>query len=141
MIRDRRLVEIMRNITKAIAIAAMLAFPVASFAAQAPAPAAKKQAAAPAAKAEKPAMAKKVATKSASGTVKSISDSSLVITKGSGAKAMDETFSVTASTAKKGTIETGSKVSVRYTEDGANKVATAISAAAMKSGKAKAAKK
>jgi hypothetical protein len=127
----------MRNLTKAIALAAMLAIPAVSFAGQAapaaPAPAAAKKA--PAAKAEKPAAAKKVATKSASGTVKSISDSSLVITKGSGAKATDETFTVNASTAKKGTIETGSKVSVRYTVDGANKVATAITAAAPKSAK------
>ena len=130
----------MRNITKAIALAAMLAFPVASFAAQAapPAPAAsKKQAApaAPAAKAEKPAASKKVSTKSASGTVKSISDTSLVITKGSGAKAMDETFTVNASTAKKGTIETGAHVSVHYTEEGTTKTATAITASAAKGAK------
>ena len=129
----------MRNLTKAMALAAMLAFPVATFA-QTPAPAAKTQKApapAPAAKAEKaPAAAsKKVATKSASGTVKSISDSQLVITT-AGKTPKDETFAVNASTAKKGTIEAGSHVSVRYTQEGTTMTATAISAAAPKATKA-----
>src|SRR3974390_2526254 len=78
----------MRNITKVIPIAAMLAFPVASFAQTAPAAPAKSTATKPA------ASSKKVATKSASGTVKSVSDSQLVITKGKGKSAKDETFVV-----------------------------------------------
>jgi hypothetical protein len=101
----------------------MLAFPVASFAQTAPA--------APA----KATSTKKVATKSASGVVKSVSDSQLVITHGSGKSAKDETFVVNASTTKTGTIETGSKVSVHYTQDGTTMTATAIGAAAPKAAK------
>ena len=112
----------MRNLTKAIAIAAMLAFPVATFAQTTPAPA--KQTKSAAAKSEK--ATKKVATKTASGTVKSISDSQLVITKGSGKSAKDETFTVNASTTKDGTIETGSKVSVHYTSEGGTMTATNV---------------
>jgi len=122
----------MRNIMKAAAIAAMLAFPVASFAQNAPAPAAK----APAPKAEKAEKpAKKPATKSAHGVVKSVSDSQLVITAGSGKSAKDETFVVNASTTKTGTVEAGAKVSVHYTMDGTNMVATAITASAPKASK------
>lgn len=117
----------MRNLTKAVAIAAMLAFPIASFAQTAPAPAAKSP---KAEKSEK--MSKKVATKTAKGTVKSVSDTQLVITSGSGKSAKDETFVVNASTTKTGTIETGSKVSVHYTMDGSNMVASAITASAAK---------
>jgi hypothetical protein len=123
----------MRNLTKVMALAAILAFPAMTFA-QTPAPAAKTQKAP--AKAEKPAATtKKVASKSASGTVKSISDSQLVITT-SGKTPKDETFAVNASTEKKGTIETGSHVSVRYTQDGTNMTATAINASAPKATKA-----
>ena len=119
----------MRNIMKAVAIAAMLAFPVASFAQTAPAA----KAPAKAEKAEKPA--KKPATKSASGVVKSVSDTQLVITHGSGKSAKDETFVVNASTTKTGTVEAGAKVSVHYTMDGTNMVATAITASAPKASK------
>jgi hypothetical protein len=104
----------------------MLAFPVASFAQTAPA--------APA-KAEK--TAKKVASHATSGVVKSVSDSQLVITHGSGKSAKDETFVVNASTTKTGTIETGSKVSVHYTSEGSTMTATAIAAAAPKAPKKK----
>ena len=116
----------MRNLTKAIAIAAMLAFPVATFAQTAPAAPAAKQT-----KSEK-SSTKKVASKTTTGTVKSVSDSQLVITHGSGAKAKDETFAVNASTTKTGTIETGSKVSVHYTTEGSTMTATAITASAGK---------
>jgi hypothetical protein len=121
----------MRNITKAVALAAMLAIPAVSFAGQAAAAPKKTTAAQPAAKAEKPKKAAAVASHTTSGTVKSISDSQLVITKG-GKKAVDETFVVNASTTKTGTIETGSKVSVHYTKDGSTMTATAISAAPAK---------
>jgi ribosomal protein S1 len=116
-----------------MALAAVLVFPAVTFA-QTAAPAAK----APAQKAEKaPAAAsKKVASHSASGTVKSISDSQLVITT-SGKTPKDETFVVNASTAKKpAMIETGAHVSVRYTQEGTTMTATAISAAAPKATKA-----
>ena len=121
----------MRNITKAIAIAAMLAFPVASFAQTAPAAPAAKQAAPAAPKAEK--SAKKVASHTTKGTVKSVSDSQLVITHGSGKSAKDETFAVNASTTKTGTVETGAKVQVHYTTEGSTMTATSISASAPKS--------
>src|SRR6516165_8815994 len=122
----------MRNIMKAAAIAAMLAFPAASFAQNAPAPAAK----APAPKAEKAEKpAKKPATKSAHGVVKSVSDSQLVITAGSGKSAKDETFVVNASTTKTGTIETGAKVQVHYTSEGGTMTATSIAASAQKAAK------
>ena len=121
----------MRNLMKAVAIAAVLAFPVATLAQTAPA--AKAQAPA-AAKAEKPA--KKPATKSAHGVVKSVSDSQLVISSGKGKSAKDETFVVNASTTKTGTVETGATVSVHYTMDGTNMVASAINASAAKPAKA-----
>jgi len=123
----------MRNITKAIAIAAMLAFPVASFAQTAPAAPAAKQAAPAAPKAEK--SAKKVASHTTKGTVKSVSDSQLVITAGSGKSAKDETFVVNASTTKTGTIETGAKVQVHYTSEGGTMTATSIAASAQKAAK------
>jgi hypothetical protein len=127
----------MRNLTKAIAIAAMLAFPVASFAQTAPAAPAAKQSAT---KTEKSA-SKKVATKTTTGTVKSVSDSQLVITHGSGKSAKDETFAVNASTTKTGTVETGSKVSVHYTTEGSAMTATAITASAPKAAKSSTTKK
>lgn len=123
----------MRNLTKAVALAAILAFPTVSFAGQAAATAPAKQtkSAAKTEKSEK-AATKKVATKTATGTVKSVSDTQLVITKGSGKSAKDETFVVNASTTKTGTVETGSKVSVRYTSEGGTNTATAITASAPK---------
>jgi hypothetical protein len=125
----------MRNLTKAVALAAMLAFPVATFAAQAAsaAPAKQTKSATKAEKSEK--SSKKVATKSTSGTVKSVSDTQLVITKGSGKAAKDETFVVNSSTTKTGTVEAGSKVSVRYTSEGGTMTATAITASTPKAAK------
>lgn len=107
----------MRTITTA-ALVAMLAIPGAAFATQA----------ATAKKAAAPAKATAVAKHTTSGTVKSSSDSSLVISKGG----KDQTFVVNASTEKKGTLDTGAKVTVHYTMDGTNMVATAITAAPAK---------
>ena len=107
----------MRTITTA-ALVAMLAIPGAAFATQATT--AKKAAA--------PAKSTAVAKHTTSGTVKSSSDSSLVISKGG----KDQTFVVNASTEKKGTLDTGAKVTVHYTMDGTNMVATAITAAPAK---------
>jgi hypothetical protein len=108
----------MIKVTKAAILAVALAVPVAAFAAQADAkkPAAKKEHAA--------------ASHSTAGTVKSSSDTQLVITKGSGKAAKDETFTVNASTKKDGDIATGAHVTVMYTMDGTNMVATSIKAAA-----------
>ena len=132
----------MRTITKAAALVAMLSIPSAAFAIQATAaPAAPKKSAAakpatqPAAKKEAaPKKAAAVAKHTTSGTVKSSSDTSLVITKAG----KDQTFVVNASTEKKGTIDTGAKVTVHYTLDGKNMVATAITVAPAKAaGKSK----
>jgi len=81
-----------------------------------------------------PATAKKEATKTAtkaapthatSGVVKSVDDSTLVITKG-GKKPEDMTFMLNANTHKEGAVAAGAPVSVRYHEDGKTHVATAV---------------
>jgi len=131
----------MRTFTKAAAFVAMIAIPGAAFAAQATAPAAKKAAAtqpaakaAPAAKKEAPAKkAAAVANKTTAGTVKSSSASSLVISKGG----KDQTFVLNATTETKGTLETGAHVTVHYTVDGKNMVATAITVQPVKAAKGK----
>src|SRR5215471_19105025 len=102
----------MRTLTKAAILAVALSVPMAAFAAQGSA----KKSSSTAAK--KPA----VASHTTSGVVKSVSDTSLVITKGT----KDETFVVNASTKKDGTIETGAKVTVAYTTDGHEMTATSI---------------
>ena len=119
----------MLKVTKAAVLAVALAVPVAAFAAQADMkkPAAKKEHA--------------VVSHTTSGTVKSSSDTQLVITKGSGKSAKDETFAVNASTKKEGDVATGAKVTVAYTMDGTNMVATSVHAAAPHAAKKPAAKK
>ena len=95
------------RILKAAAIVAMLAaVPAAAFAQST----------------KTPAKAASVASHTTSGTVKSATDSSLVISKGG----KDQTFAVSASTEKKGAVETGAHVTVHYTMEGKNMVATAI---------------
>jgi hypothetical protein len=112
----------MRTFLKAAAFAAMIAVPVAGFA-----QAAQKKTTTHEAK----STSAKVATHTTAGVVKSSTDSSLVITKGG----KDETFVVNSSTQKTGTLDTGSHVSVHYTMDGKNMVATAISAQPAKAAK------
>jgi hypothetical protein len=116
--------------TKAAILAVALAVPAAAFAQGTTAPAATKKA--PAAAKESKAA---VASHTTSGAVKSVSDSSLVITKGSGKSAKDETFTVNASTKKTGDVKEGTKVTVAYTMDGTNMVATSIKASAPKAAK------
>ena len=107
----------MRNVIKAAALAVMFAIPGAVFASQT-------------APAKKPATAKSAAsdTKAAvshhttSGVVKSLSDTSLVISKGG----KDQTFALNSSTEKTGAIENGAHVTVHYTMDGKSMVATAV---------------
>lgn len=122
----------MRTITKAAALIAMLAIPGAAFAAQATtaAPAAKKTATTQPAAPMAPAASKSAAVShhTTAGTVKSSSDSSLVISKGH----KDETFVVNSATEKKGTLDTGAHVTVHYTMDGKNMVATAVTASPAK---------
>lgn len=101
------------RILKAATLVAMLAIvPVAAFG-----QAAAKTKAAPAAK-----KTAAVASHTTAGTVKSSTDSSLVISK----SGKDQTFVLNSSTEKTGTIETGSHVTVHYTMDGKNMVATAV---------------
>lgn len=112
----------MRNF-KAAAVVAMLAMvPAGAFAAQAA-----KKSAAPAAKHAA------VASHTTSGVVKSSTDNSLVITKGG----KDETFTLNSTTEKTGTIANGAHVTVHYTMDGKNMVATAVSVQPAKAPKGK----
>ena len=78
---------------------------------------------APAANAAKAAQSDHATT----GTVKSISDKSLVLTK-SGKKHHEMTFQLDPSVHKDGAVAVGSHVSVRYRDDGKKHVATAITA-------------
>jgi hypothetical protein len=116
----------MRSLMKAAAFVAMIAAPGAAFAVQT-APAAKK--AAPAKTEKAPA----VANKTTAGTVKSSSATSLVISKGG----KDQTFVLNSSTETKGTLDTGAHVTVHYTMNGKDMVATAITVQPVKAGKAK----
>jgi hypothetical protein len=81
-----------------------------------------------------PAAAKKEATKTTtkaapthatSGVVKSVDDSTLVITK-SGKKPEDMTFTLNGNTHKEGAVAVGAPVSVRYHEEGKTHVASAV---------------
>lgn len=69
-----------------------------------------------------------VATKSTSGVVKSMDDTTLVISKPGKKGAADETFTLNPSTQKEGNVQVGSTVSVHYKTEGQSKVATAIMA-------------
>jgi type II secretory pathway component PulC len=111
----------MRNILKAAALVAMLTITGSAFAAQATPATAKKMAA--------PAKPAAVSNHTTSGTVKSATDSSLVVTKGG----KDQTFVVNSATEKTGAVETGAKVNVHYTMSGKEMVATAITVAPAKS--------
>ncbi len=117
----------MRKITKAAILAVALAIPAMTFAQGGDAPK----------KGGKKTAATSVASHTTSGAVKSISDSSLVITKGSGKNAKDETFVVNATTKKDGDIAAGTKVTVAYTTEGTTMTATSIKAAKAAAPKAK----
>ncbi len=67
------------------------------------------------------------ATHAVQGVVKSIDASSLVIAK-SGHKAEMLSFMLDSSTAREGTVDVGSTVSVRYRSEGKTLMATAIAA-------------
>ena len=108
-----------KYLASAVLAAAVMAVPVAGFATmpQAPPAAAKKEATKTTTKA--------APTHATSGVVKSVDDSTLVITKG-GKKPEDMTFMLNASTHKEGAVAPGAPVSVRYHEDGKTHVATAV---------------
>ena len=115
----------MRYTLTALMLAGALATSGAAFA-QTPKPASNAAA--------KPAAAKPAATHSTQGVVKSVDESSLVITK-PGKKGSDMTFKLDPSTQKAGSIATGTAVSVRYRMDGSSMVATAVNAEASKATK------
>jgi len=74
------------------------------------------------AKAKHPA---KVATTTMSGVVKSVDDSSMVMTR-SNAKGPEQTFHLNASTTRKGKLVPGDVVNVQYFLDHGQKVATVV---------------
>lgn len=107
----------MRKVMTAVVVtAALAAVPMAGFAATA-------MQAKPAA--AKPAAAKPAPSHATTGTVKSMTADSLVVTR-PGKKGGDMTFVLNSSTTKEGNPEVGSKVSVRYREEGKEKIATAV---------------
>ncbi len=109
-----------KYIATAVLAAAVMAVPVVGFAtARQTAPAAAKKEATK-------ATTKAAPTHATRGIVKSVDDSTLVITK-SGKKPEEMTFTLNGSTHKEGAVAAGSPVSVRYQEDGKTHVATAVS--------------
>ena len=67
------------------------------------------------------------ASHATTGTVKSMTADTLVVTR-PGKKGGDLTFTLNGSTQKEGNLAVGSKVSVRYREEGKTMVATAVMA-------------
>lgn len=78
--------------------------------------------------------AAKAATHSTSGIVRSMDTGTLVIAKNDKATKTD-TFVLNATTVKKGEVTVGAKVSVRYTTEGGQNIATAVTASAKAKGK------
>jgi hypothetical protein len=117
-------------IAGALSAAPLVAFGQTSTAkAPAPAPAAKQSSTASASSASQSASKTESTTHSTRGVVKSINDSTLVITR-SGKKAGDMTLALNSSTHRDGSIAVGTPVSVRYMHEGKEYVATAITAQA-----------
>ena len=113
----------MRNtIAALIAGAALTLVPAAGFAAQAASPSAKHTS---------------TASHATTGVVKSIGDTTMVITR-SGKQTGEMTFGLNASTHREGAIQVGSPVSVRYHDDGTMHIATAIKLEHSKKGSTKA---
>jgi hypothetical protein len=107
------------SIATAALAAAIIAMPIAGFATtRQAAPAAKKEATS--------GTAKPAPTHATKGVVKSVDDSTLVITR-HGKKPEDMTFTMNGSTHKEGAVAVGVPVSVRYQESGTTHVATAVS--------------
>lgn len=76
------------------------------------------------------------ATHATTGVVKSVDDSTLVISHKNGKKEEDMTFMLNSSTKKEGTLAAGEHVSVRYHDQGSSKVATAVTVQSTKPAKA-----
>jgi len=108
-----------KYITTAMLAAAVIAMPMVALATT--------RQAAPAAKKEATSSTSKAApTHATRGVVKSVDDSSLVITR-HGKKPEDMTFTLNGSTHKEGAVAVGAPVSVRYQESGKTYIATAVS--------------
>jgi hypothetical protein len=109
-----------KYIATAALAAAVIALPIVGFATtrQAPPAAAKKE--------PTSSTSKAAPTHATKGVVKSVDDSTLVITH-SGKKAEEMTFTLNGSTHKEGAVAVGVPVSVRYTDSGKTHVATAVS--------------
>jgi uncharacterized protein DUF5666 len=99
----------------AIVLGAILAMPVAGFAAPHPALGQAKTTLAKSARA--PKGVKSVANHSVKGIVKSINADTLVVERGSGKKAKEMTFALDNTTRREGEINVGSRVAVRYKND------------------------
>jgi hypothetical protein len=125
--------DMRKPILTALIAGALSAAPLVAFGqtstAKAPAPAAKQSSTASASSASQPASKSESTTHSTRGVVKSINDSTLVITR-SGKKAGDMTLALNSSTHRDGSIAVGTPVSVRYMHEGKDYVATAITAQA-----------
>ncbi len=78
--------------------------------------------------------AAKAATHSTSGIVRSVDAGTLVIAKNDKATKTD-TFVLSSTTVKKGDVAVGAKVSVRYTTEGGQNLATAVTASGKTKGK------
>lgn len=105
---------------------ALLLIPAISASAQTSTPDQKPKAAAKA--------AAKAATHSTSGIVRSVDGGTLVIAKNDKATKTDS-FVINATTVKKGDIAVGAKVAVRYTTEGGQNIATAVTVSAKIKGK------
>ena len=109
-----------KYIATAALAAAVIAMPIVGFATT-------RQAAPAAAKKEATSSASKAApTHATKGVVKSVDDSSLIISR-HGKKPEDMTFTLNANTHKEGAVAVGAPVSVRYQESGKTYIATAVS--------------
>lgn len=108
-----------RTITSVVLTGALAAIPLMGFAATHQESSQKKSA-------EKHASAASAATHATTGVVKLIDAASLVVTRSG--KAGDLTFVLSPSTQRKGAVEVGSPVEVRYRAEGKTLIATAVTA-------------
>jgi hypothetical protein len=102
----------MKNLRLAALVAVMTALPVIGFAQTSTA-------------SSRTAKAPKVVTTTVTGVVKSVDAGSMVIAR-SDAKGREETFQLTGTTTRKGTLASGDVVSVRYIEANGQKTATVV---------------
>ena len=116
-----------KAIFTALAVGALSAAPLVAFGQTTTAKTPAKPAATASSSSTTPAAKSEATTHSTRGVVKSINDSTLVITR-SGKHAGEITLSLNSSTHRDGSIAVGTPVSVRYMHEGKNYVATAITA-------------